>query len=58
MLLPCEFYYKLARLEPDAKHYDNPDYFTGYFRAINDIMDLLEKIEDKQLNDMSLKFGD
>ena len=45
MLLPAEFYFKAAQLEPDAAHYDNPDYFTGYMKAIRDIMKLLDEME-------------
>ena len=58
MLLPAEFYFKAATLEPDAAHYDNPDYFTGYMKAIRDIMKLIDEMEDKRLDQMALKFGD
>lgn len=58
MMLPAEFYFKAARLEPDAAHYANPDYFSGYMKAIRDIMKLLDEMEDKRLDQMAIKFGD
>lgn len=58
MELPCEFYMKAALLEPDAKNYDDPSYFSGYYAAIHDIMKLIDDLEDKRLTNMALKFGD